>query len=50
MKNNYIEDEYIQQNKINYNKDIFYSNPYLMVFYVSESYAKYLLEIKKLPL
>ena len=50
ISNKNIEDEYIQQNKINYNNDTFYSNSYLMVFYASKSYVKYLLEIKNLPL
>ena len=39
-----IEEEYIQQNKINY------KNSYLTAFYASNSYLKYLLEIDKFPI
>ena len=48
-KNN-IEEEYIQQNKINYNNDNFYTNSYLMAFYASDSYLKYISELKDFPL
>ena len=47
--NKNIEEEYIQQNKINYNNEIYYSNSYLMAFYASNSYLKYLSEIKGIP-
>ena len=48
-ENKNIEEEYIQQNKINYNNDNYYSNSYLMAFYASNSYLKYLCEIKGIP-
>ena len=44
-----IEDEYIHQNKINYNNETFFSNSYLMAFYASNSYLKYLSKIEKFP-
>ena len=48
--NKNIEEEYTQQNKITYNNDTFYANSYLMAFYASNSYLKYLSEIKNLPI
>ena len=47
--NKSIEEEYIQQNKISYNNDTYYANSYLMAFYASNSYLKYLSEIKGFP-
>ena len=45
-----IEQEYIQYNRITFNNEVYYANSYLMAFYASNSYLKYLLEIKNLPI
>ena len=47
--NKNIEDEYIRLNKISYNNDTFFSNSYLMAFYASNTYLKYLSKIEKFP-
>ena len=36
-------------NKIIFNNEIYYSNPYLLAFYASDSYLKYLLKIEMFP-
>ena len=36
-------------NKIAFNNEIYYSNPYLLAFYASDSYLKYLLKIEMFP-
>lgn len=38
------------QNKIIFNNETYYNNPYLMAFYASDSYLKYLLKIEMFPL
>ena len=43
-----LEEDYAQQNKINFNNENFYNNSYLMGFYASNSYLKYILDIKNL--
>ena len=45
-----LEEEYNQQNKITYNNEIYFTNSYLMAFYASNSYLKYLSTIKNFPL
>ena len=37
-------------NKIAFNNEIYYSNPYLLAFYASDSYLKYLLKIEMFPI
>ena len=37
------------QNKIIFNNETYYNNPYLMAFYASDSYLKYLLKIEMFP-
>lgn len=43
-----LEEDYAQQSKINFNNENFYNNSYLMGFYASNSYLKYILDIKNL--
>ena len=43
-----LEEDIAQQNKINFNNDNFYNSTYLMGFYASNSYLKYILDIKNL--
>ena len=47
--NRNIEEEYAQQNRINYNNENFYHTSYLMAFYASNTYLKFLSEIKNFP-
>ena len=37
-------------NKITYKNEVYYNNPYLLAFYASESYIKYLLKIEFFPI
>ena len=44
------EDNNNSPNKITYINEVYYNNPYLLAFYASESYLKYLLKIEFFPI